>query len=99
MNKPHVEAKQTYPINTSEIELIHRVFGGTKIICKSVATIDTGGGVMNDLYGTKCGKLIVVAEYHAFLYKNISDYYDGADYIATFEWNMPLYSIQELAEM
>ena len=89
---------QTYPINSTEIELMHRVFGGTKIICKSVRTINTGGGVMNDLYDTECGKLVVVYEYGAIVYESFEHFNDGV-HIAQFSWDMPLYSITELQDM
>ena len=92
-------SNQTYPINVNEIELMHRVFGGTKIICKSVRTINTGGGVMNDLYDTECGKLVTVYEYGAVAYASVEEFEDGAIQLAQFEWDMPLYSITELQEM
>lgn len=88
---------QTFPLSEYDIEAIHRVFGGIKIREDTVRTVDTGGGVMNDIYDTACGQIVVVYEYGAMMFKDMEGY--GANDILNtpiFEWNEPLYSVQEL---
>ena len=89
---------QTFPINAQEITLINNMFN-VKIIPLSVRTIDTGGGVMNDIYNTSDNTaIIIVYEYGTALYATEEDLNKG-NFRHIHEWQFPLYSIHELEQL
>lgn len=54
-----------YILSEENIELIHRIFGGEVILEDQIESVNTGGDVMNDLYPTANGHLVVVFQYGA----------------------------------
>jgi hypothetical protein len=68
----------TFKLTEDQEELIHRIFGGEEILTDQVQTINTGGGVMNDLYPTKNGHLVVVFEYGACFVDDMKNYEDSS---------------------
>jgi len=88
-------SSQTFTLTKEQIELIHRVFGGTKIILDSVKTINTGGYVMNDIYNTECNQIVIVYEYGAMMFKNMESY-NANDHSPHFNWDEPLLTNEEL---
>lgn len=81
----------TFVLTEEHEELIHRVFGGTKILRDTVRTVNTGGYVMNDLYDTPDGHLVVVYEYGAVFLNDPNDFLDyEVETVPQFEWDEPL---------
>lgn len=75
-------------LTEDEVELIHRVFGGTKIIEDSVYTLQTGGNWMVDIYQTECGNIVTVSEDCAMFCSDIDDWYDSEGVNKpTFHWD------------
>jgi len=90
-------SNQTFPLDEDQIELIHRVFGGTKIIQSSVRTVNTGGYFMNDLYNTECGHIVMVYEYGAIFYTSIEEWQESLhNKKPQFNWDEPLRSFEKL---
>jgi len=87
---------KTFYMNEDEQELIHRVFGGVKILDDSVQSINTGGGVINDLYTTACGHYVSVFEDGSAYFETLEAYHNG-DYVLNFVWDTPLDTMDEHA--
>lgn len=87
---------QTFPLTGHQFENIHRYFGGNAACEDSVRTVDTDGGVMNDLYDTKAGLLIVVHEHGCAIWINEEAYLASWQPLASYSWDEPLMSAEEL---
>jgi hypothetical protein len=93
-----INPKQTYPLTEYQFKRMRRYFNGNAPKPETVRTVNTGGHVMNDLYDTDVGLLIVVYEHGCAIYINEEAYHTGWNYLAQYNWDEPLMSINELTE-
>lgn len=78
--------KMNFPLSPADIELLHRVNNITGIETAARGTVDTGGGVMNDLYTLSDGRIVCVYEYGICLYLD-ADACENSDYQPLVEWS------------